>query len=307
MLAPMAGFTDDVMRSLCHRYGASLGFTEMVSAKGLLMSQASRSLLCSRYDCGAVAVQLFGHDENVMAQAAQLIEGEYGGIFSAIDINMGCPARKIVKSGEGSALLTDLPRARRIMEAVVKTCRLPVSVKIRIGDVKGHNVAVEVAKMALEEGISAITVHGRTRDMGYAGQADWNAVGEVKAAVGKRMVVIGNGDVKSAAQAQSRIKETGCDAVMIGRAAIGRPWVFSDRVPERAEQFAVIRRHLEKEAEKVGEALAVPAMRKTLAAYIHGMTGAARAREAIYRAETVGAVWEALNGIFSVIDREEAK
>ena len=297
VLAPMAGVTDDVMRLLCGRYGAAFACTEMVSAKGMLMNAKSRELLSTRKGEGPVAAQIFGHEPGVMAQAVQYIEKNCPGI-AMIDINMGCPALKIVRSGEGSALLADLKLAAKIMQAVVKAVRLPVSIKIRTGYGANTDVSREIAAIAMEAGICAVTVHGRTREQGYTGKADWEPVAAVKRTVGSRMAVIGNGDVKNSAEAEARMEQTGCDAVMIGRAAIGSPWVFSKELPDPAERLAVIKEHLSLEVEKYGEANAIAHMRTILAAYVHGMPGAAKARAVFFHSTKFAPVYRALEELF---------
>lgn len=306
LLAPMAGITDDVMRLLCHRFGAAMTYTEMISAKGLLMSQKSRELLQTREGEGPVAAQLFGSDADAMARAAHDIEQTCHNI-SMIDINMGCPARKITRAGEGSALLKDLPLAGRIMERVVCAVNLPVSVKIRIGFESGENVAVRIANIAAQSGVCALTVHGRTREQGYAGQADWDTVAQVKQSVGDAMAVIGNGDIRNWDMAQRRMERSGCDGVMIGRAAIGRPWVFSRHAPDIDERLAVIREHLTLEMEKRGEARAIAFMRKILAAYVHGMPGAANARARIFAAGNYDEAYAALTDVFTGMESAKGK
>ncbi len=306
VLAPMAGITDDVMRMLCHRFGAALTYTEMISAKGLLMSEKSRELLCSHPNGGPVAAQLFGHEPDVMAQAASYIQKHYPHI-SMIDINMGCPAHKIVRSGEGAALMLDPKLAGRIMERVVRSVSLPVSVKIRLGYVADTDISYEFASIAQNSGIRAITVHGRTADMGYSGAADWESVQKVKQTVGDAMAVIGNGDVKNLKQAAMRMEQTLCDAVMIGRAAIGAPWVFSARKPGASERLQVIFEHLALEAEKYGDEHAIAFLRKLLAAYIHGMPGAAKARAAIFRTTELSKVKAELIELFHSINEGAGK
>jgi tRNA-dihydrouridine synthase B len=298
ILAPMAGYTDGVMRLMCERYGAALCVTEMVSAKGLLMGGASGALLETPREAGATAAQIFGSDPDTMAQAARRIEAEFAGRIDIIDINMGCPARKVTRMGEGSALLNDLPLASRIMTAVARAVKLPVSVKIRLGYQPGRDVSVEMAQRAADAGVCAMTVHGRTCAQGYAGQADWDPVAAVKRAVGGAVAVIGNGDVKNVRDAQRRMEQSGCDAVMIGRAAIGAPWVFADRPLGCAEKRAVVREHLEREIAARGERLALPFMRKILAAYVHGMPGAARTRARILGASDAATVFAAVDEIF---------
>lgn len=200
-----------------------------------------------------------------------------------LDINMGCPAVKIVRNGDGSALMQNLPLAGRIIEAVVRAVEMPVTVKTRMGFFEGQNVSAAFAKMAEDSGAAALTMHGRTREQGYAGTANWEAVRQAKQVVS--IPVIGNGDVKSKAEAEERIRETGCDAVMVGRAAMGNPWIFADKAPTAEEQYAVVQRHIDLEVALRGETFAVPFLRKLMAAYIHSAPGAAKARASINQAE----------------------
>lgn len=234
LLAPLAGITDKTMRSLCSHAGASLTYTEMVSGKGLwYKDKNTERLLAIGPDEGPVAFQLFGSEPEIMNYAAKTLAGRDNCI---LDLNSGCPVPKIVKNGEGSALLKDLDLLGRVVEAMVKGARegaealgveaKPVTVKIRKGFARDEDVAVEAAKTIEAAGAAAVTVHGRTREQYYEGKADWCAIARVKAAV--KIPVIGNGDVMCGADAIRMMKETGCDGVMIARSALGNPWIFTE-------------------------------------------------------------------------------
>lgn len=282
-LAPMAGITDQAMRLICAQMGCHFSYTEMVSAKGYLMSAKSAELLQIHPQEPWLAAQIFGSDPQTMAEAAKRIQYREDQRIVMLDINMGCPAVKIVRNGDGSALIRNLPLAGRIIEAVVRAVKMPVTVKTRMGFLAGQNVSAAFAKMAEASGAAALTLHGRTREQGYAGLADWEAVGQAKRAVS--IPVIGNGDVKSREEAEKRMLETGCDAVMIGRAAMGNPWVFAGKTPTAEERYAVVERHIDLEVALRGEAFAVPFLRKLMAAYIHSAPGAAKARASINQVE----------------------
>ena len=277
LLAPMAGITDQAMRLICAQMGCHFSYTEMVSAKGYLMSAKSAELLQIHPEEPPLAAQIFGSDPQTMAEAAKRIQDREDRRIVMLDINMGCPAVKIVRNGDGSALMQNLPLAGRIIEAVVR------AVKTRMGFFEGQNVSAAFAKMAEDSGAAALTMHGRTREQGYAGTANWEAVRQAKQVVS--IPVIGNGDVKSKAEAEERIRETGCDAVMVGRAAMGNPWIFADKAPTAEEQYAVVQRHIDLEVALRGETFAVPFLRKLMAAYIHSAPGAAKARASINQAE----------------------
>ncbi len=291
-LAPMAGITDDVMRLICKRMGCAFAYTEMVSAKGYLMSEKSGQLLTTFAQERPVAAQLFGHEPQVLAQAAQKVEQEHAGKIALIDLNMGCPATKIVRNGEGSALMKNTALAGRIIEAVVKAVKLPVTVKIRKGYADGENVVAEMTRIARDSGAAAITVHGRSREQGYSGTADWEAVATAVAVGG--IPVIGNGDLHTVEQMSKRMEETGCAAVMVGRGAIGNPWVFAGRTPEKRERFEVLMEHLRQEAQRRGERIAMPFMRKQVTMYIRQFPGAGKARAAINEATTIEAMQKAV-------------
>lgn len=221
----MAGVTGRAFRILCKEQGAGLVVTEMVSAKALTyQSQETRRLLIIDPKERPIAAQLFGSDPKVMAEGAKICAEEFGP--DIIDINMGCPAPKIVKNNEGSALLKNLPLAVEIADAVVKAVRIPVTCKIRLGWDRNSLVHVELAKKLEAVGVSAIAVHGRVRDEFYSGKADWQAINEVVQAV--KIPVIGNGDIWQAEDALRMKKETGCAMVMVGRGAMGNPWIFNE-------------------------------------------------------------------------------
>lgn len=285
LLAPLAGITDWPMRLICKRMGCSFAYSEMVSAKGLCYGGAkTQELLYVHPEEGQIGAQIFGKEPDIMADAAKRIIDERADSIALIDINMGCPARKVASNGEGSALLKDLPLAGRIMEAVAKAVDVPVTVKCRKGFFDGEDVSAEMAHIAEQSGMAAICVHGRTREQAYAGRADWQAVAKAKQACS--IPVIGNGDVDSFEVAQGRMRETGCDGIMIGRAAMGNPWVFNGEMPSRQELYDTALQHLDYAIELRGERFGIPHMRRQLALYIHGMPGAAQARARIHRALT---------------------
>ena len=227
LLAPMAGYTDAVFRRLCHEDGCDLAFTEMISAKGLLHSNEKTRLLCRPGPGeGPLGVQLFGSDPVSMGVAARVVTEEMGDDLFCLDINCGCPARKIAGNGDGSALLLDLPLAEKVISAVVNHTTLPVSVKFRAGWDETHIVSADFARMAEAAGAAFLTLHPRTRVQQYSGSADWNEITAVKAAV--RIPVVGNGDVIDGPSAMRMLAETGCDGLMIGRGTLGRPWIFRE-------------------------------------------------------------------------------
>ena len=285
VLAPMAGITNHAFRLICREFGAGLVSTDMISSCGIhYRNQRTLGMFDWTDEECPVAVQIFGAEPGVMADAAALVEEAGADI---VDINVGCPVRKVRKTGAGAGLIEDLDTARRIMESVVKAVKIPVTIKTRKGLDDRHASAVEVAKIAEGAGVSAISIHGRTAAQGYSGSADWEIIGKVKNSVG--IPVIGNGDVKSPQDAKRMLDETGCDAVMIGRAALGNPWIFrrtarflqtGDLLPEPTyiERVEMARKHLHMMVQLYGEDRGVREMRGQIAWYIKGIPGAGRLR-----------------------------
>lgn len=301
-LAPLAGSSDKTYRNICLELGAGFVCTEMVSANAVVYkNKNTHILLQSGEGEHPSAVQLFGSDPDALSAACEII---YPLPFDIVDFNMGCPVPKVVKNGEGSALMTEPKKAEAAMCALVKSAGKPVSVKIRSGFDKEHINAVEIARIAEDCGVSAITVHARTREQYYSGSADRSVIKSVKEAVG--IPVFGNGDVTDGPSAKRMLDETGCDGIMIGRAAMGDPWIFG-RIrrffatgeeparPDEDEIFAMIIRHAELLCEANGEYMAIRQMRSHAANYLKGMHGAARLRGRINDIKTL----DELKNLFS--------
>lgn len=294
LAAPMAGFTDKIFRKLLREAGAALTYTEMISAQGLYyQNKATWALMDLRGEEGRVAVQLFGREPEVMAWAAK--EAVRAGA-ALIDINMGCPVPKVVRNGEGVALMRDPLRAQAIVAAVAEAVSpVPVTVKMRKGWDETEVNAVEVAQRIAEAGARAVTIHGRTRDQFYSGVADWGIIKQVKEAVD--IPVIGNGDIFTPEDALRMLEFTGCDGVMIGRGALGNPWIFGQirallsgqpfPPPTPGERLNMALRHLRSAVEARGEERGVKEMRKHLSYYLRGLPYAARIREAINKEGTL--------------------
>ena len=304
LLAPLAGITDGPFRRLCSEAGAGLVYSEMVSAKGLWYKDKNTGgLLEILPGEGPVAYQLFGHEPEIMAFAARELDKRDNVIF---DINMGCPVPKIVKNGEGSALMKNPDLAHDVVAAAVKNTSKPVTVKIRAGwDADSIN-AVEMAHAVSAAGASAIAVHGRTREQYYSGKADWSVIAAVKRAVD--IPVIGNGDVTDGASAIRMMEETGCDFVMIGRGALGNPWVFTElnaawrgeplpQPPTKEDKKMMMLRHFNDVLQLKGEYVAVREMRKHVGWYLKGVPGAAAFRGKINQINSADELRAAIEGI----------
>ena len=302
-LAPMAGVTDAAMRLLCHEQGSAWAVSEMLSAKGWVFSKGKNvnalDLLARLPGEGFAGLQLFGREPEYMARAAAELS-ERG--FQFFDVNFGCPAPKITGNGEGSALMREPEQVAKVVNALVKATDKPVTVKIRSGWDENSINAPEIARICEDNGAQAIAVHARTRMQQYAGQADWSVIREVKKAVS--VPVFGNGDVRSGQDAVRMMDETGCDGVIIGRAAEGNPWIFRETAaamqgqdiqpPTPQERVDMALKHFGLEIELYGQRKALLEMRKHIAWYVFGMRGASRFREKINTMEDAGQAQDAL-------------
>lgn len=307
-LGPMAGYTNAPFRKICTDLGANLTITEMVSAMGLLHAPKSgepyRHLLHVNSNEKNVYAQLFGSDPLVCQQAANIIADM--GIFHAIDLNMGCPVKKIVGNGEGSALLKNPAQAARIVEAIAKSCPLPVTVKMRIGWDAFHINAVDFAKMLEQSGASLITVHGRTREQFYSGRANWDVIAQVKQAV--QIPIIANGDVTDAASAQAILDATACDGLMVGRASMGNPWIFQEIAarlagqpytpPDAAARRDLMMAHFQSLLSFAGEEKGLAEAKSQLVQYFYGRDKASLARRSLNQASSAAEVIDLIERFF---------
>ncbi len=306
ILAPMAGVTDLPFRLLCREQGAGLICMEMVSAKAIFYNNKNTEELMEIHpDERPVSLQLFGSDPDIISEMAKKIEERP---FDILDLNMGCPVPKVVNNHEGSALMKEPKLVEEILTKLVKAIHKPVTVKIRKGFDEDHVNAVEIAKIAESCGVAAIAVHGRTRQQYYSGKADWDIIAAVKDAV--KIPVIGNGDVDGPDAAAALLAQTGCDGVMIGRAAQGNPWIFREVVhfletgeylprPQACEKREMILRHAALLTKVKGEYTAVREMRKHLSWYTVGMPHSAKFRQTINTLESMEELTAAVEMIFS--------
>lgn len=289
LLAPLAGITDAPFRRLCKRQGAAIVYTEMISGKGIIYGDRKTDSLLKLYDDESPsAIQIFGSDPEIFSEVAVRLEDRKNTI---LDINMGCPVPKVVKNGEGSALMKNPDLAGRLVEALVAKTRKAVTVKMRTGWSKDSINAVEMAKTVESAGASAVALHGRTRDQYYSGTADWDQIGMVKTSV--KIPVIGNGDVFSAEEAMDMMSETGCDYVMIARGALGNPFIFRDALrlyggeeplmpPTQAENLGMLIEHLDMLEEEKGAHVAVMQIRKHVGWYLKGFHGVKAIRNKVH-------------------------
>jgi tRNA-dihydrouridine synthase B len=300
LAAPLAGVSDLVYREICLEHGAALAYTEMISVAGLARrNRKTLRYLAVRRD-RPVGVQLFGKSPEEFARAVDFLAENTD--FSCIDINMGCPVRKVVSSGSGAALMQNLPLAREIIEITAAKSPLPVTVKFRLGwDAKNLNF-LELGKIAEQAGAAAVTLHARTKQQAYTGQADWTKIKELAAAV--QIPVIGNGDIKTSADRGALLAQTGCAAAMIGRAAIGNPWIFetADVTPSPPQRAAMYLEHTQRllRYKPDNEHKTIAEMRKFAARYISGFAGAAELRQKINIINDYAALEKLLRGALNL-------
>lgn len=308
ILAPMAGITNLPFRLMCKDEGAGLVFSEMVSAMALVRnSKKTKELLISDKREKPLGVQLFGSEPETLAEAARFVEGEGADI---VDINMGCPAKKVVSTGAGSSLLKEPLKIRQTIEAVRSAVNIPFTIKIRSGwDAKSINY-LEVGKIAEESGAEAVTLHPRTTSQQFGGHSDWSHITELKRTI--KIPVIGNGDVKTPEDARKMLSETGCDGVMIGRGALGNPWIFSRSLkylqegsipapPSEEEILSAIRHHIEGLVEFMGERSAVKEFRKHIGWYTKGLPNSSDFRKTAVHIDKVEDLLDETEAYFEIL------
>ena len=304
LLAPMAGITDLPFRVICEKFNPGLVYSEMVSSKAIYYGdEKTKKLMNLEGEKRPVAIQIFGSDPEAMSYAAKYVSN----IADIVDINMGCPAPKVVKNGDGSRLLLDLTKAKEVMEAVVKNSSVPVTLKIRKGWDNSNIVALDIAKIAEEVGISAIAIHGRTRTEYYSGEVDLEIIKKVKESV--NIPVIGNGNIVDELTAKEMFEKTGVDGIMIGRASIGNPWIFEKiihylKTGEKledvtiSEKLKIIKVHLNLIIKEKGEIIAIKEFRKHLAAYSKNLPNSSSFRSKINTIEKKDELEKVLNEYF---------
>lgn len=306
ILAPMAGVTNQPFRMICKEFGPGMVCTEMASSRAIFHDdKKTNRLLNTEGEKRPISFQIFGSDEETLGYASNYVSQ----MADIVDINMGCPAPKVVKNGDGSKLLLDLEQAEKIMKVVVKNSRVPVTLKYRKGWDKDNIVAVEVAKIAENSGISAITIHGRTRSEFYSGVADLEVIKQVKQAV--KIPVIGNGDVVDEESALRMFEETGVDGIMIGRGSFGNPWIFKrishflqtgEKLPEpsKLEKLEVIKKHIALAVQEKGE-IAIKELRKHIAWYTKNLKNSSEFRCSINKIETEQELLEKIEEYFKML------
>ena len=306
ILAPMAGVTNLPFRIVCKEFGPGLVCTEMASSRAMFHNdQKTKRLFNTEGEKRPISFQIFGSDEETMAYAAKYVSG----FADIIDINMGCPAPKVVKNGDGSKLLLDLEQAEKVIKAVVENSKIPVTLKIRKGWDKENIVATEIAKIAENAGISAITVHGRTRSEFYSGKADLEIIKKVKETV--KIPVIGNGDIVDEESAYNMFEKTNVDGIMIGRGSFGNPWIFRNikhyletgeklPAPSNEEKLEIMKKHINLAVEEKGE-IAVKELRKHIAWYTKNLKNSSEFRSKINTIETKEELLEMLEAYFKTL------
>ncbi len=313
-LAPLAGISNLPFRLIARSLGCALAYTEMISANGLVRKTAKTfEYLKTCADDHPLGAQVFGADPEIVTQASCIIADNGADL---IDINMGCPVKKVIKTGSGAILMKDPDLVARIVTSVKKAVQIPVTVKIRSGWKDGSINAVEIARIAEDSGADAITIHARTADQGYSGKADWRIIAEVKKAV--KILVIGNGDIWHPQDAVKMLRETSCDAVMVGRGALGNPWIFKgiiqacsgqkeNYLPSLDQRQKMIKNHWKMEAQFLGSKLADKRFRKHLLWYTKGLEGASRFRQLAGKLKDGEAILNELNEYFRSVREQQVK
>ena len=308
ILAPMAGVTNLPFRIVCKDYGAGMVCTEMASAKAMFYNdQKTKRLFDTEGEKRPISFQVFGSELESMAYAVKYMSD----FADIIDINMGCPAPKVVKNGDGSKLLLDLKKAQEIIETAVKNSKVPVTVKFRKGWDKENIVAVNIAQIAEQAGASAVTIHGRTRSEFYTGKADWDIIKKVKQSV--NIPVIGNGDIVDEESALQMFEQTGVDGIMIGRGSFGNPWIFrnikhyletGEKLPQPTnnEKLEVMEKHIELAVKEKGEDVAIKELRKHIAWYTKNLKNSSEFRNSINKVEKKEELISKLEEYFKTLD-----